>query len=242
MRGADTGRFEAAPQAAGLLAASLGLSRMFADDLAQLEAGMTLYDAFYRWCRDATDETHTWHSAKRPAVERCSARLSAPPATFHAPFASAPFADSRPDQRPDGRLRPLTPIRRSSFDAPHHVIDFPRRSRCHLDRRSRDGGTDLPATAQRFKCTPLQLRRVCDGTRTAKVDIDALRCATTRGRFEIIFQREKENGPDLEFIEQFEWQTGSLQTGHIDVSVDFWIDEAVQSYAIGATARCPCRQ
>ncbi len=68
VRGADTGRFEAAPQAAGLLAASLGLSRMFADDLTQLEAGMTLYDAFYRWCRDATDETHTWHTAKRPAV------------------------------------------------------------------------------------------------------------------------------------------------------------------------------
>ena len=66
VRGADTGRFEIAPQAAGLLAASLGLSRMHSDDLAQLEAGMTLYDAFYRWCRDATDETHTWHSAKNP--------------------------------------------------------------------------------------------------------------------------------------------------------------------------------
>ena len=38
-----------------LLAASLGLSRMYADDLEQLEAGMTLYDSFYRWCRDATD-------------------------------------------------------------------------------------------------------------------------------------------------------------------------------------------
>jgi rhodanese-related sulfurtransferase len=64
VRGADTGRMDAAPQAAGLLAASLGLSRMYADDLAQLEAGMTLYDAFYRWCRDATEETHTWHSKK----------------------------------------------------------------------------------------------------------------------------------------------------------------------------------
>jgi rhodanese-related sulfurtransferase len=64
VRGADTGRFEEAPQAAGLLAASLGLSRMYADDLTQLEAGMTLYDAFYRWCRDATEETHTWHSKK----------------------------------------------------------------------------------------------------------------------------------------------------------------------------------
>ena len=64
VRGADTGRFEVAPQAAGLLAASLGLSRMHTDDLAQLEAGLTLYDAFYRWCRDATEETHTWHSKK----------------------------------------------------------------------------------------------------------------------------------------------------------------------------------
>jgi len=38
---------------------------MYADDLAQLEAGLALYDALYRWCRDARDETHTWHS-KRP--------------------------------------------------------------------------------------------------------------------------------------------------------------------------------
>lgn len=62
VRGADTGRMELAPQAAGLLAASLGLSRMYADDLAQLDAGLGLYDAFYRWCRDATQEAHTGHS------------------------------------------------------------------------------------------------------------------------------------------------------------------------------------
>jgi rhodanese-related sulfurtransferase len=62
VRGADTGRMDVAPQAARLLAASLGLSRMYADDLGQLEAGLGLYDAFYRWCRDATAETHTWHS------------------------------------------------------------------------------------------------------------------------------------------------------------------------------------
>jgi len=67
VRGADTGRMDAAPQAAGLLAASLGLSRMYADDLAQLEAGFALYDAFYRWCRDATEETHTSHSRKSGA-------------------------------------------------------------------------------------------------------------------------------------------------------------------------------
>jgi len=62
VRGADTARPEIAPQAAGLVAASLGLSRMYADDLAQLEAGMPIYDAFYRWCRDAVDETHDWVS------------------------------------------------------------------------------------------------------------------------------------------------------------------------------------
>jgi hypothetical protein len=60
VRGADTARMDLAPEAAGLLAASLGLSRMHADDLEQLEAGMVLYDAFYRWARDATDETHNW--------------------------------------------------------------------------------------------------------------------------------------------------------------------------------------
>jgi len=60
VRAADTATLEAEPQAAGLLAASLGLSRMYKHDLDQLEAGMLLYDAFYRWCRDAAEETHNW--------------------------------------------------------------------------------------------------------------------------------------------------------------------------------------
>ena len=47
-----------APEAAGLLAVLLGLSRMHRDDLAQLEAGMGVMDALYRWARDATAETH----------------------------------------------------------------------------------------------------------------------------------------------------------------------------------------
>jgi rhodanese-related sulfurtransferase len=64
VRAADTARLDLEPEAAGLLAASLGLSRMFSDDLAQLDAGMTLYDAFYRWARDATGEAHNWPSAK----------------------------------------------------------------------------------------------------------------------------------------------------------------------------------
>lgn len=60
IRAADTNNHDLAPEAAGLLAASLGLSRMFRDDLEQLAAGLTLYDAFYRWARDATNEGHDW--------------------------------------------------------------------------------------------------------------------------------------------------------------------------------------
>jgi rhodanese-related sulfurtransferase len=64
VRGADTARLDLAPESAGLLAASLGLSRMYKDDLAQLDASMALYDALYRWCRDAQDEAHNWPAAK----------------------------------------------------------------------------------------------------------------------------------------------------------------------------------
>jgi rhodanese-related sulfurtransferase len=64
VRAADTGRLDLSPEAPGLLAASLGLSRMYDDDLEQLEAGILLYDAFYRWCRDATGETHNWPTNK----------------------------------------------------------------------------------------------------------------------------------------------------------------------------------
>ena len=60
VRGADTGRLDLAPEAAGLLAVSLGLSRMFSDDLEQLAAGMLIYDTLYRWARDATEEVHNW--------------------------------------------------------------------------------------------------------------------------------------------------------------------------------------
>jgi rhodanese-related sulfurtransferase len=60
VRAADTNRHELAPQAAGLLAVSLGLSRMYRDDLEQIDAGMLVYDALYRWARDASDESHDW--------------------------------------------------------------------------------------------------------------------------------------------------------------------------------------
>ena len=58
VRAAHTNRHDLAPEAAGLLAISVGLSRQHRDDLAQLEAGMILYDALYRWARDGAEETH----------------------------------------------------------------------------------------------------------------------------------------------------------------------------------------
>lgn len=51
VRGADTARLDLAPQSAGLLAISLGLSENFADDHEMLERGLVVYDALYTWCR-----------------------------------------------------------------------------------------------------------------------------------------------------------------------------------------------
>lgn len=64
VRAADTARLDLSAEAPGLLAASLGLSRIYDDDIAQLDAGLGLYDAFYRWCRDATGESHNWPTSK----------------------------------------------------------------------------------------------------------------------------------------------------------------------------------
>lgn len=61
VRGADTSRMELAKEAAGLLAISLGLSRLHEDDRAMLEAAMPLYDALYVWCRNP-QEQHNWRA------------------------------------------------------------------------------------------------------------------------------------------------------------------------------------
>lgn len=60
IRAADTNRHDLAPEAAGLLAMSVGLSRQYRDDQDQLKAGLGLYDALYRWARDGADESHDW--------------------------------------------------------------------------------------------------------------------------------------------------------------------------------------
>lgn len=66
VRAADTNRHCLAPEAAGLLALSVGLSRQYRSDEAQLEAGLALYDALYRWARDGRDEGHDWPAERKP--------------------------------------------------------------------------------------------------------------------------------------------------------------------------------
>lgn len=68
VRGADTARLDLAPQCAGLLAISLGLSRVFGDDHEQLRHGFVMYDALYAWLREARDETHTWNPQRSQAA------------------------------------------------------------------------------------------------------------------------------------------------------------------------------
>ena len=63
VRGADTDRFELAPQAAGLWAISAGLSNNFTDDYEMLAIGMKIYDALYSWAKYVQAEKHTWNPA-----------------------------------------------------------------------------------------------------------------------------------------------------------------------------------
>jgi hypothetical protein len=73
-------------------------------------------------------------------------------------------------------------------------------------------------------------------TWSAVVAVDASHCAAkATGTFEIVFVREKETGPDLEFRERFVWRTPSIK-----VQVDFAADEAVQSYRIDNVTACDC--
>ena len=79
---------------------------------------------------------------------------------------------------------------------------------------------------------------------TAHRSVDASRCASASGRFEILFTRQKENALETDFAEQFTWQAEQFtwKAGTVAVSVEFWADEAVESYRLGNVAACPCRE
>ncbi len=72
---------------------------------------------------------------------------------------------------------------------------------------------------------------------TASVSIDASRCAAdSAGYFEIVFVRQLEIGPELEFREQFVWLPPFVRVG-----VDFGAYEAVERYRIDNVTPCTCR-
>lgn len=63
VRGADTDKFDIAPQSAGLWAISAGLSYNYMDDHEQLETGLKIYDALYSWAKYAKAEKHNWQES-----------------------------------------------------------------------------------------------------------------------------------------------------------------------------------
>ena len=71
---------------------------------------------------------------------------------------------------------------------------------------------------------------------TAVLSVDASRCMTTSGTFEIGFSRLKENAIDSDFQVQKTWHPTL-----VEVSVDFWADEAVEGYWLTNIVQCPCR-
>jgi hypothetical protein len=74
-------------------------------------------------------------------------------------------------------------------------------------------------------------------TWTARVSVDASRCAAMSGPFTILFSRLKENAPELDFEEQFTWKPGL-----IEVAVGFSADEAVERYWLNPVPSCACRE
>jgi hypothetical protein len=75
-------------------------------------------------------------------------------------------------------------------------------------------------------------------TWSAVVSVAEPHCAAEAiGTFDIVFVREKETAPDLEFRERFVWRVPSVH-----VHIDFAADEAVQSFRIDNVTPCTCRE
>jgi hypothetical protein len=70
---------------------------------------------------------------------------------------------------------------------------------------------------------------------TLAVAADASRCASTAGYFDLGVVRQKENGGELQFREQFIWSAPTVLVG-----IDFWWDEAVEDYWVDSIQACPC--
>ena len=72
-------------------------------------------------------------------------------------------------------------------------------------------------------------------TWTVAFTVDASRCATDSGSFSIVFTVWKENAPDTEYVETFQW-VPDLNV----ISKEFWADEAIGAYRVNEVSPCPC--
>jgi rhodanese-related sulfurtransferase len=70
VRGADTDALRLAPESAGLLAISLGFSRMIEDDRAMLSAMLPVYDALYEWAKSVENKSVERHNWKPESIGR----------------------------------------------------------------------------------------------------------------------------------------------------------------------------
>ena len=81
---------------------------------------------------------------------------------------------------------------------------------------------------------PMKLPKL-ERTWTVAFNVDASHCATSSGSFSILFTVWKENGPDTEYVEMFQW-IPDLNV----ISKEFWADEAVGAYKVNDIAPCTC--
>lgn len=83
VRGADTDRFQIAPQAAGLWAISAGLSYNLRDDHKMLEMGMVIYDALYSWIKHLQQEKHTSEPVEQMLLQMLNKYMAEKAAVKH---------------------------------------------------------------------------------------------------------------------------------------------------------------
>jgi hypothetical protein len=74
-------------------------------------------------------------------------------------------------------------------------------------------------------------------TWTARIAVDATRCASAAGPFNMDFVLGSEEMPDQPLTRQFTWTPGQ-----VEVSMNLQSDELLVDFSIGHVAACPCRQ
>ena len=72
---------------------------------------------------------------------------------------------------------------------------------------------------------------------SATLSVDASRCDTASGRFEILFLLMSETAPDNDLARAFTWAPGLIDVA-LDVTANEWID----GYWLQGIAACPCRE